>query len=210
MVSRAKVPRIATPLFRGGVRASTRCVSSSHIASSMPPIPTVAVPREPTPTVGGWVDLAQRLLVCGRRLREQLHEQLEERLLSEAEFSVLWVCASARSPGPGQNELARALAVSPAQISGLVEQLRRKRLLAGRRAANDRRRQLWRLTPNGKSVVQAVLIGLEDWARGLDLALGEEHRTLLGRFVDPLFQQVRPADAGPDCDHPRSRRRGAA
>ena len=64
--------------------------------------------------------------------------------------------------------MAREMAVSPAQVSGLVEQLRRKGLLEGRRSETDRRRQLWRLTTDGQATLDAMLADLDHATAELD------------------------------------------
>jgi DNA-binding MarR family transcriptional regulator len=112
---------------------------------------------EPDSRATQWVELAQRVLVCARMLRNELGQQAGRWQLSEPEFSLLWVCCKAPPLGFSQNELADKLAVSAAQISGLVEQLRGAGLLQGRRAATDRRRQLWRLTDAGETTLRTIL-----------------------------------------------------
>src|SRR5699024_6079634 len=84
--------------------------------------------------------------------------------LSDVEMSLLWQCHRAIPVGQGQIELATAMSVSPAQISGLVEQLRERGLLAGCRDPRDRRRQVWQVTPAGNHLLEQVLVELEPLA----------------------------------------------
>jgi len=107
-----------------------------------------------------WGDLAERIVVCARLLRDDLGQRAGRWDLSEPEFSVLWICRETPPEGIGQNELADSLAISASAVSGLVERLRRRGLLEGRRGQSDRRRQLWRLTPAGRNQLYQVLA---DW-----------------------------------------------
>src|SRR5690606_11008286 len=59
-----------------------------------------------------------------------------------------------------QLELAGRLGISPAQISNLVELLSRMGLIRGARPASDRRRQVWRLTPQGGETLTQSLESL--------------------------------------------------
>lgn len=109
---------------------------------------------------------------------------------------MLWACRRTPPGGLPQQELAAAMAVSAAQVSVLVEQLRRQGLLQGRRAQNDRRRQLWRLTPAGRARLQDVLADLSDWARAAADRLGADGPQALGRLLDGLIDSFgsRPGD----------------
>lgn len=172
-----------------------------------------------------WVESAERMLACGRLLHGHISRQAGRHQLSEAEFSLLWACRDIPSSGVGQNELAARLAVSPAQVSGLVERLRRKGLLEGHRPSHDRRRQHWQLTPEGRDTLQAVLAGLADWAGRLDEALRserietwllEEAKSKTGgirrliQLLDRLRETFRSVAASPDEPVAPASRRGAA
>jgi DNA-binding MarR family transcriptional regulator len=91
-----------------------------------------------------------------RAWRLQLAEQVAASELTEQEFLTLWLCAEAPAGCRGQGELASALGVSPAQMSGLVERLRQRNLLQVERLGNDRRRQVWQLTAGGTSVLASA------------------------------------------------------
>ena len=147
--------------------------------------------QESSPAAVRWVGLAERILVCGRILRDELVRDAGRCRLSEPEFSLLWACRDAPPTGLGQNELAARLAVSAAQVSGLVERLRVAELLEGRRGQTDRRRQLWRLTPAGQAALAASLTHVADWAEQLDRRLGTTASRVLEQLLDQL---VRPAD----------------
>lgn len=146
---------------------------------------------EPSEPAARLIELAERILVCGRMFRDELTQQTGRWQLSGPEFSVLWVCRGAPSAGLGQSEFAAKLAVSAAKVSGLVERLRRQGLLEGRRAEADRRRQLWRLTTAGRARLQAVLADLADWAGPLDHSLEVEYSDALMRLLDLLAKVLR-------------------
>ncbi len=163
---------------------------------------------------GKWLELSERISRCARLLRGQIAQQSEVSQLADAEFSVLWTCAAAPAGGLSQKELAAALAVSPAHISGLVEQLRSRGFLRGRRAATDRRRRLWQITPEGRMEVRNLLLRLDRWARRMD----DQTQGLAGQLT-PLIQQLASGiQLVDDCrccpsevtTNGRGRKRGAA
>ena len=140
-----------------------------------------------------WIHLVERLTVCSRLLRAGLDARMAACDLNPSQFSILWVCYHAES-GAGQSQLADLLAVSPAHVSGLVEQLRRRRLLAGHRPPSDRRRQLWRLTPQGRNSVESVLTAIRAWAVELDARLPAKASRALTHMVDQVTEAVQAAE----------------
>jgi len=146
-------------------------------------VPTNHAVSEPNGSARQCIELAERISVCGRKLHDELSHLVGRWQLSPPQFSLLWACRHARSEGSSQNELAGVMAVSPAHVSGLVEQLRRKGLLVGHRAAVDRRRQLWRLTPDGRDTLEALIADcsgcMDDW-------LGNNEREVFSRLADQL------------------------
>ncbi len=95
--------------------------------------------------------------------------------LSDAELLVVWLCGDAASHGMVQGDLAIAIGVSPALMSGLVQRLLERGLIEMQRSAVDRRRQVWRTTDRGRRVLA-------------------ELRPLLARLADELDAQVSPRD----------------
>lgn len=150
----------------------------------------------PNELTARWTELAERILVCGRLFRDHLTRQAGRWQLSEPEFSLLWACRNAPRVGLGQKELASSLAVSPSAVSGLVEQLRRGGLVEGHRAADDRRRQLWRLTQAGQTRLRAVLDDLAAWATHLDDRLTAPDSKELIRLLERLVGLVRTGSGG--------------
>lgn len=133
-----------------------------------------------------WADLAELLGRCERTLRDELSRFSLPVGLTQGQFSLLWACRQAPPEGLSQNELALSLALSPAHVSGQVEQLRVKGWLAGERRAPDRRKQVWRLTPAGDDRLQELLSALVVWAGCLDARLGPHRRQQLANLLDAL------------------------
>jgi DNA-binding MarR family transcriptional regulator len=111
------------------------------------------------------LQLLEKLFRCGYGLRGAISESVRPAGLSETEFRLLWLCGRADPPGVHQTELSERLAVSPAQVSAMVEQLRRKKLLLGQRSRSDRRRQCWRVTPQGRALIASLAAELNPWAQ---------------------------------------------
>ncbi|MFI4877181.1 MAG: MarR family winged helix-turn-helix transcriptional regulator [Blastopirellula sp. JB062] len=99
--------------------------------------------------------LAESAGQLDRMVRRMLAAALRDAPLSENEFLVLAAYADDQDP-PSQRELAERLAVSPAQISALVERLRQREWIDSQRDPHDRRRQRWSLTTAGLSVVKEI------------------------------------------------------
>ena len=146
--------------------------------------------RERHAATARWVRFSEQLTALGRLVRDGLTDRLESRALGWAQFSLLWACRESTSGGISQNELSTLLGVSSAHVSGLVEQLRCKGLVVGRRAAPDRRRQLWQLTPEGQALIEGVLGDLVDWAHDWERRLGAEDTNFLDRVVQRLTSQI--------------------
>jgi DNA-binding MarR family transcriptional regulator len=106
---------------------------------------------------GQWIELSERISVCSRLLRNMIAEYCRKPGLGDTQVSVLWACMTSPTGGWAQTDLARLLVVSPAHISGLVEQSRRQGLLCGHRSVHDRRRQHWQLTPLGRTQLQLLM-----------------------------------------------------
>ena len=120
----------------------------------------------------GWADLAETISTCARLLRTVVAGRAAEQGISDSQFSLLWACRAAPPGGLSQNRIAAALAVSPALVSGLVEQLRQAGHLESRRGLSDRRRQLWQLTARGWEVLRAISAELPDWVQPWENRIG--------------------------------------
>lgn len=117
--------------------------------------------------------LVQRASSAGRTLRRLLADHAAAADLSDAELLMLWLCSDAH--GMVQGELAAAIGVSPALMSGMVEKLRQRTLLEMQRSLVDRRRQVWRTTATGRQ-------------RLADL------RPVLVRLAEQLAERFSPTD----------------
>ena len=137
-----------------------------------------------------WLELAPLLEGCSQHLRTLLRACAESLQLSERHLLILWLCA-ADPQGSSQIELAQQLSISPAQLSQLLEQLRRRGLLESTRDPLDRRRQRSRLTGRGEQA----------WAQleaDLDRKLGDLEPLLpsyqLRAVRDSLARLVMPCE----------------
>lgn len=144
-----------------------------------PSQPRLAVPPDGAANAApGWAALTELLLTCSTALREELAARSQSAALSGPQFALLWACESGNG-GLSQRELALRLSLSTAHVSGLVEQLGARGLIVGARAANDRRRQIWQLTPAGRDAVQNVIVELEPFAQRLNSQLSASTREQL-------------------------------
>ena len=115
---------------------------------------------EPEATWGG---LLRGLSNCGRLAQRALAAELDSEL-SPSQAALLWTCREMELQDANQLELARRIGMSPAQVSGLVEELRRRELITSERSPRDRRRQTWKLTDAGQQKVRSLDEQLEAWS----------------------------------------------
>jgi DNA-binding MarR family transcriptional regulator len=141
-----------------------------------------------------WLRLVQAVSFCGRQFRKKLAELSAPHALNDTSCLILWACFDTPPEGRAQHELAALLGVSPAQLSGLVDQLGAQGYLMARRPAHDRRRQYWRLTPAGRDVVENILAAIASLASAL---AGSNHRAprVLAGELTALAQNLLSADA---------------
>ena len=165
--------------------------------------------RAPQLVCDELVELAQELAFCQRQLWSLLMEGLRPWKLSYTEFVVLWFCERATACGVPQKDLVTATGVSPAQISGVVEQLRRRGLLVAERGPQDRRQQLWHLADEGRRMVAELRTGLvlaaEHFGERMSPLDTERLRELLQRLrtaaeLPPLLGLFAPDAATADDD----------
>lgn len=117
---------------------------------------------------------------ASRHLRRRLAEIADTVSLSDTELLAVWLCDRG---GRVQVELAAALGVSPAQMSGLVERLRSRGLVAMHRLAGDRRRQVWRTTAAGQVLLASAAEGLNELAAAISGTLtGDEQQAAQSLF----------------------------
>lgn len=151
--------------------------------------------------------LVERASGAGRSLRRLLAEHAAAAGLSDAELLVVWLAGDRGGPGMVQGDLATAIGVSPALMSGLVERLRQRGLVEVQRSAVDRRRQVWRTTEQGRQLLAALRPQLAHAAAQIDrqLPVGDQVALLA------LCEQLTAATAAlPVALADRSIARGAA
>lgn len=127
-------------------------------------------PRRPAPRGGAVtrIEHACRLAVAGKLAARDLTAWVAGFDVSETEFRLLWLLSSsshadgkAPTPSVDQAELATRLAVSAAQVSGVVERLRHAELIEHGAGSGDRRRQFWQLAGAGRELVHAIVASVE-------------------------------------------------
>lgn len=165
------------------------------------------------PDAGGWLQLLLQIGAAARAARRHLAGHVAASELNEQEFLVLWLCDDAtggKTPiaHRGQGELAEAVGVSPAQMSGLVERLRVRNLLKFERCGTDRRRQVWQLTTAGQALLTAAcqaLVGATCQLPGsLTLAEQQQLSTLLARWLPSSDDADLSTHSTPDQEGPSS------
>ncbi len=116
---------------------------------------------------GEVIDATCRLAIAGKLAIRDIAGWIRGRPINETEFRLLWLLFQheGRNSSPrtalDQGELAAGLALSPAQISGLVERLQTGALISHVAHGFDRRRQLWRLAQAGEALVQEVVASVQ-------------------------------------------------
>jgi DNA-binding MarR family transcriptional regulator len=120
----------------------------------------------------GRIDSACRQAVAGKLALRELARWVDGSGVSETEFRLLWLLFAsdeqtrrcARSP-LDQCELAKQLAVSPAQVSGVVERLRTLVLVERVTCQGDRRRQCWQLTTAGRALILKIVAAVDAFSQ---------------------------------------------
>ena len=129
------------------------------------------------PQVPGLMRLLLAVDWANRKLKHLLDAALHPLETTESEFFLLWQLR--RRNDWGQNELALALSISPAQMSGIVERLRQRGWLEVQRSTTDRRRQHLRLSHLGSSTLQQAVENLLPLSTALEQALPLSQQTIL-------------------------------
>jgi len=102
--------------------------------------------------------------------------------LSESAFNVLTLLAG-RPEGLTQTELSRYLIVSRANVTGLVDRLAQKNLVARHDDPRDRRVSIVTLTAAGRDLLDEVLPGHYRFLNGLLAGLGDREWRDLTRIL---------------------------
>lgn len=139
---------------------------------------------------------------ASRQLRRRLAEVASRQGLSDTELLVLWVCTGG---GRVQIELAGEIGVSPAQTSGMVERLHSRGLVAMRRQAVDRRRQVCETTAAGLALLAQAAEALNEVAR----CIGEELDATELQMAEALCQRLCAALKEPRTQDKRTSKEAA-
>ena len=110
------------------------------------------------PSLTEQLDDACRRVALGKKTARQLDELVSAHGLKETEFRLLWALRSPSAPWD-QIHLAEQLGCSPARVSAVVERLSRAGQIVGQAASADRRRNLWRLSAQGRDLLEAIIAG---------------------------------------------------
>lgn len=136
-------------------------------SSETPRIRRANLPELPASDAVSRIDAACRSIVDGKLAARDLANWVSALDVSETEFRLLWILQRA-SASPAVNAscldqaaLADQLAVSPAQVSGLVERLAATGYIEPHRLPSDRRRQLWQITLAGKLLLSNVMVQVD-------------------------------------------------
>jgi DNA-binding MarR family transcriptional regulator len=125
---------------------------------------------------------------AGRNLRRCLNVVARSAELTDGELLAVWLCLG-EAGGMVQGELAAALGISPAQMSGIVERLRQRGLIEMHRQALDRRRQVWRGTTAARQLLDSLAAALTALSGGLSTHLPPDQQ----HTAQALCQQLATA-----------------
>lgn len=138
---------------------------------------------------------------AGRQLRRCLDSIADAAGLSDGEVLTIWLCL-AEDGGLVQGELATALGISPAQMSGIVERLRQRGLIEMHRQALDRRRQVWRGTAAGRHILDSLAEPLANLAQRLDKQLPPGQQDSAASLGERLASAAQAWPDAPDHSAP--------
>ena len=130
--------------------------------------------------------LIHRASGAGRQMRRLLAEYAEPLGVSDGELLVVWLVCEQDSLGMVQGDLAASVGASPAQMSGLVERLRKRGLIDMHRSAVDRRRQVWRATALGRELLVSALPLLAQLAAQVEQSLSTDEQEAVLVLCDKL------------------------
>ena len=137
------------------------CQSEMH-QPGLPPTESTQAARpcaENSADAATQIEATCQLIAAGRLAAHQLALHAKAYGLSEAEFRLLWLLRNSSHTTKADNlldqkSLSDRLGLSPAQVSAVVERLRKKNLIEGFASLTDRRRQVWQLSAEGTVLVE--------------------------------------------------------
>ncbi len=112
-----------------------------------------------SPAITQQLDDACSRIASGRAAAWDLTALVEQFGLKEIDFRLLWALLTGDTQ-LDQTRMAKFLGCSPAQVSGIVECQRSRGNISGQVAGGDRRRQVWRITPQGRALLEKIITPL--------------------------------------------------
>ena len=103
-----------------------------------------------------WLELASNVHQAHQCVKQHLQRAAAEQQLTGTDLLLVLHCHDAPD-GKSQQVLIEQSRRSAALVSNHIDKLRARGLVAGHRNENDRRRQHWRLTPEGLQVAQRLI-----------------------------------------------------
>jgi DNA-binding MarR family transcriptional regulator len=119
-----------------------------------------------------WQSFCLLILQCERSVRSMLTECARAHDLSTAAAILLLAGREPGHQGLSQRELAERLASSPATISVQIEALRRRGFAVPHRCHEDRRKQVWSLTPSGAQLAEKLDQAFRSASPASDVVIG--------------------------------------
>lgn len=146
----------------------------------------------------GFFDTLAAVALAARRLEAFLTSESALAEFSALEARTLWICLREQCAGACQVNLADQLGLSAAHVSSLVETLRQRGYLVGERRPPDRRRQFWRITPEGEVRLGPLAARLD----GIIARSAAFRRAVVNLLVasGDLNERAQPADIAPETN----------
>jgi DNA-binding MarR family transcriptional regulator len=145
----------------------------------------VVEPRRPGPPKALLTSGSYLLKKVGHMVKERLIDAFEEKGLSAYHYSILSLLNEESCETQGM--IADVLGLDRSHLVGVLDELEEQGLVQRRRDPNDRRRQLVRLTPEGKEAIKglrAIAKRVDDeFLEPLDAAERETLTALLARLL---------------------------
>jgi DNA-binding MarR family transcriptional regulator len=112
-------------------------------------------------------------------------------------FNLLSILFRTNGQGMHLSRISELLAVSRANVTGLVDVLARKKLVQRVASEKDRRVRLARLTPEGLRLIQEILPAYYEFNRGLCDSVSDADMETLSRVLSQLRTTMAPAEYTP-------------
>lgn len=169
-------------------RSATDGLMDQHFVFPTGDSPDPASRGEPAAQL---LELIHWLNAASRQLRRKLADVASTCELSDSELLVIWLCHGA---GHVQVDLAAAIGVSPAQMSGLVDRLGQRGLVAMNRSIRDRRRQVCKTAPAGEALLGRVAAPLATLAASVSQQVSSGEQALAQSLCRRLAEAAQSAE----------------